>query len=143
MGLSIKAARIISLDSNIFIAAYDSQNEDYPKAIALLKEINKHAPQVFISVMVFEEFLVQIYKAKLEKGLAHYENFLTSGGTFSVTNFTRQTARLAAQIRAEFPSIKTPDAIHLASALEAGADVFVTTGKRLPKKIKTLKVKLL
>jgi predicted nucleic acid-binding protein len=38
----------------------------------------------------------------------------------------------AAKLRAEQPGLRTPDAIHLATALEAGATLFVTNDRRLP-----------
>lgn len=39
----------------------------------------------------------------------------------------------AAQIRADFPSVKTPDAIHLATALHYGCDELWTHDDRLTK----------
>jgi predicted nucleic acid-binding protein len=44
----------------------------------------------------------------------------------------------AAQIRADFPSVKTPDAIHLAKALHYGCDEFWTHDDRLAKVAPTI-----
>lgn len=142
MGL-ISPSRSLALDSNIFIAAYDKENIHNRKCVELLSDITRASPQVFISVLVFEEFLVQIYKEGLDKDLAYYENFLTGGGLFTVIDFTRQIARKAAQIRAKFPKVKTPDAIHLASAIESGVKIFITTDKRLDIKLDNLKIEVL
>jgi predicted nucleic acid-binding protein len=42
------------------------------------------------------------------------------------TSFHRAT-----DLRAKYPKLKTPDALHLASAIEAGCDVFVTNDAQL------------
>lgn len=44
---------------------------------------------------------------------------------------TRDVMERAAELRARHPSLKTPDAIHLAAALTAGCDVFLTNDRRL------------
>lgn len=130
----------IALDTNIFILAYNQTSPKGEKAQALLDKILHSGDQIFISVIVFEEFLVKIYKQGLERNLADYENFLTAGGIVIVVDVTRQIARVAAKIRADHPSVRAPDAIHIASALESGAKVFYTTDRRLPKKIDKLEI---
>jgi predicted nucleic acid-binding protein len=37
----------------------------------------------------------------------------------------------ATSLRAKYPKLKTPDALHLAAAIEAGCDVFVTNDAQL------------
>lgn len=132
----------IALDTNIFILAYNQKDTQGEVARKLLDKLTSSSNQVFISVLVFEEFLVKIYKQGLEKNLADYENFLTAAGVYTVVDVNRQIARLAAKIRADY-NIKAPDALHLASAIESGAKVFITTDKRLPRKVGKLIVKVL
>ena len=141
--IPIKASHILALDANIFISAYDERNVLHDVCKKLLTRIYEIEPQVYISTLVFEEFLVQIYKANLEKNIKHYETFLTHNGIFMLRDFDTQTARTAAKLRATYPSLKTPDAIHLASAMEAGATLFFSTDKRLPEKIGKLKIAVL
>lgn len=133
----------VALDTNIFILAYDQKDPKGEKALKLLNKIQDSNNQIFISVIVFEEFLVKIYKQGLERNLADYENFLTAGGTISVIDVNKQIARLAAKIRADYSSIRTPDAIHIATALVVNAKLFITTDRRLPKKIKNLEIRSL
>ncbi len=130
----------VALDTNIFILAYNKKSPSGEKAQGLLDKILHSGDQIFISVLVFEEFLVKIYKKGLEKNLADYENFLTAGGLITVVDVTRQIARAAAKIRADYPSVRAPDAIHLASAIDSNAKIFYTTDKRLPKKIGKLEI---
>lgn len=126
----------LALDTNILITAFNEPEGISGKTLSKIKEIS---PQVYISTLVFEEFLVKIYKKKLEKDLASYEDFITGGGLFIVVSVDRQIARKAAQIRARF-NLKAPDAIHLASAIESKAKVFVTADRRIPRKIDNLNI---
>lgn len=144
MGLvdSITSQDSIALDTNILIYAHNQSKNYGVKAVNLLDRIQKVKPKVFISVILFEEFLVQIYKKKLEKDLAGYQDFITGSGLFTVVDVNREIATRAAEIRAHY-NISAPDAIHLASALESGAIIFVTADKRIPRKIDNLSIKFL
>lgn len=133
----------IALDTNIFILAYNKRNNQGETARKLLDKLTKQGSQVFISVLVFEEFLVKIYKQGLEKNLADYENFLTGAGVYTVVDVNRQIARFAAKIRADYPSVRASDAIHIASAIESGVKEFITTDRRLPRKIGKLTIQVL
>lgn len=133
----------IALDTNIFILAYDKKTPKGDIARELLQKNKKSNSEIFISVIVFEEFLVRIYKQELEKDILKYEDFITAGGFITVVDVTRQIARTAAKVRAKYPSIRTPDAIHLASAIESGAKIFITTDKKLPRKVGKLKIEVL
>ena len=141
MGLStFTPSQSLALDTNILITAF---NNPKGKSGKLLEKIKEISPQVFISTIVFEEFLVEIYKKNLEKDLAGYEDFITGGGLFIVVNVDRQIARRAAQLRASYSSIRAPDAIHLATALESKAKIFITADRRLPRKINRLKIEVI
>lgn len=133
---------VIALDSNIFIRALDDSGSLGEKSKNLLLELRQTTPKVFISVMVLEEFFVKVYKTGREADLNNIMDFITMGGSVQLVDINRQIALLAAKIRADY-NIKAPDAIHLASAIESGAKIFITTDKRLPRKISKLTIKIL
>ena len=56
-------------------------------------------------------------------------------------DFNREVAVISARVRADYPHIKTPDAIQLATAINQGASRFYTADKKLPKKIGRLTIK--
>lgn len=141
--VGILPADIIGLDTNIFISAFNKGDVLGKKAIELLDEIKQNSPRVYISVLVFQEFLVKIFAGGLEKDAALYEDFITAGGFFTPVDVDREIARKAAKIRAEYPNVRTPDAIHLATALSAGVKTFFTFEKKLPKKISNLQIKVI
>lgn len=133
---------VIALDSNIFIRSLDDPGSLGEKSRNLLEDLRQTAPKVFISVMVLEEFFVKVYKQGRAADLNNILDFITMGGLATLVDVNRQIALLAAKIRADY-NIKAPDAIHLASVIESGAKVFITTDKRLPRKIGKLTIKVL
>lgn len=133
---------MIALDSNIFIRALDDPGPLGEKSRTFLKDLKETTPTVFISVMILAEFFVKVYKTGREKNLDSILDFITLGGLAQIVDVNKQIALLAAKIRAEY-NIKAPDALHLASAIEAGAKTFITTDRRLPKKIGKLTIKIL
>lgn len=141
--IDIKPSDSIALDTNIFIYALDSLAQKGEKARLILQAIKELNPVTSISVLVFEEFLVKVYKDKMEKDLSYYEDFLTGGGLIRVVDLDRAIARTAAKLRSKYRSLRAPDAIHLASAIETKARIFITADKRLPQNIDKLTVEVL
>lgn len=133
---------IIALDSNIFIRALDDPGSLGKKSRTFLEELRHTTSKVYISVMVLEEFFVKVYKQEREKDSDNILDFITMGGLVHVIDVNRQIALLAAKIRADY-NIKAPDAIHLASAIEYGVKTFITTDKKLPRKVGKLTIKVL
>lgn len=145
MGLvdEITSSEVLTLDTNIFIYAYQKGKPKSTISLQLLEKIKAVGARCFISVLVYEEFLVGVYKQGLEKNISTYEDFLTCDGLISVVDIDRKIARTAAKLRARHSSLRTPDAIHLASAIESGARIFITTDRRLKQKFPKLKVEVL
>ncbi len=140
---SLTSSQVISLDTNIFIRALDDPTDLGVKARELITQIREKTPRVFISTILIEEFFVRVYKDRREQGETSILDFLTIGGLAIFVSMDRQVALLAAKIRADYPSLKAPDAIHLATAIVSGSKLFITTDKRIPKNIKGLKIVVL
>lgn len=138
----VKGYKTIALDTNIFVRALDDPTILGERAGVLLSYIKQTDKKVFISTLVLEEFFVKVYKNKRGKETDYILDFITMGGLATVISVDQEVALSAAKIRAEY-NLKAPDALHLASAINAGADVFITTDKRLPRKVGKLTVKIL
>lgn len=134
---------VIALDTNIFISAFNEKSSRNKQAHELLENIRNNSKQVSISVILLQEFFVRIYKLKQEKEINSFLEFISLGGLCTTIDVNSQIALLAAKLRADYSSLRAPDAIHLASAIESGADIFITTDRRLPKKIGKLEVRVL
>jgi predicted nucleic acid-binding protein len=49
-----------------------------------------------------------------------------------IVDLTRDQLRTAAQLRAQFSALRTPDALQLAAAIGANCTAFITNDRRLP-----------
>jgi predicted nucleic acid-binding protein len=54
-----------------------------------------------------------------------YRDILVNGDTFRLSAVTTHTAESAARLRANY-NLRTPDALHVATALESSCDAFLT-----------------
>lgn len=143
MGLvTIRNSQIISLDSNIFIRALDDEGPLGSKARDLLEYLKQIQPKIFISTIVLEEFLVKVFKQQRQSQINYILDFLTLDGLVGILDINKEVAIMAAKIRAKY-AVKAPDAIHLASAIVSGADLFITTDKKIPRKVEDLRVLVL
>lgn len=121
------------LDTNIFILMIESSNRI---AQLLYELVSLQMPEtpVFLCTSEFTlaELVVLPYRQKDEALLQTYDNMLTNGGAFEVAPIDRRVLWGAAIIRAQYPSLKLPDAIHLATAACLGCTHVLTSDKRLP-----------
>lgn len=140
--INLKPKQKIALDTNIFICALNQEDSRHKVCLKILEQVDQKGINAFVSAIVLEEFFVKIYKLNKQKEINYFLDFITMGGSVVVIDVNRDIALTAAKIRANY-YIKVPDAIHLASAIEAGAKIFVTTDKKLPRKIGKLTIKVL
>ncbi|OGH48330.1 MAG: hypothetical protein A3G66_01555 [Candidatus Levybacteria bacterium RIFCSPLOWO2_12_FULL_39_17] len=131
----------IALDSNIFIYALENKKELGDLSRKLLAELKEQNHQLVTSVLTIQEVLVGVYKERLVNRINEYLEFISGEGRIAVIDFNREVAVISARIRADYPQIKTPDAIQLATAINQGASRFYTADKKLPKKIGRLTIK--
>ena len=82
------------------------------------------------ATLTLAETLVVPYRKKNEILLEKFEALLTKTPDLTILPLTSSIARETAKIRAEF-SIKTPDAVQLATARVNGIDCFLTNDKGL------------
>jgi predicted nucleic acid-binding protein len=87
-------------------------------------------PAVTSGLMLLET-LVQPYRVENAALADRYEALLTRSRGLHLVEITRAVCRAAAQLRAAH-SVKTPDALHLATALLAKCPVFLTNDRELP-----------
>ena len=118
----------IYLDSCIAIYVVEAHPLYATKVAAELNALQ--AAQICYSPLVRLECLVKPLQAQNQSLQNLYAQFWATQQNLSLVDdvFLR-----AAQLRADFPSVKTPDAIHLATALHYACDEFWTHDDRLTK----------
>jgi predicted nucleic acid-binding protein len=108
--------------------------EDIPPYADLLESVfqavKSGSLRACTATLTLAETLVIPYRKKNEKLLKKFETLLTKTPDLTILPLTLDIARETAKIRAEF-SVKTPDAIQLATARVNGIDYFLTNDKGL------------
>lgn len=107
--------------------------EDHPQHGRRVQEIHRRMAErgdtLCASAFVLGELLVKPYKLKrMDLTRAILEYFQASA--FEILPFGAETAEIFARIRAEH-NVSPADAIHLASAAQTHADLFLTNDRQL------------
>lgn len=119
---------LVALDSNVFIAFIEQdQDADFFMAAAnIMRDIESGTLSVAYSSIVFGE----VMRMPAGESLEPIKRFLAKlGGQDYPAD--QVVCTKAAVLRRAYPSLKLADAIHLATAIIAGADTFITADKRL------------
>lgn len=121
----------VALDSVIFIYFI----EQHPRYAALLRPlftlIDAGTVGAVTSALTLLETLVLPYRSGDRDLAAKYEAILTNGRGLTLVPIQLPVIRLAAEIRGT-TSVRTPDALQLATALLANCTTFLTNDRRLP-----------
>ena len=92
---------------------------------------NDNGEFVFItSSITLLEVLVKPIKEKKTRLVSQYKNILLNAEGIQIFEISNEIAEKAAQLRSQY-SLRTPDALQIATALIHGADYFFTNDQRL------------
>lgn len=127
----------VYLDANILIRITEGL-QDERNAVGQVLAQYVEAGAVFVtSELSFTEVLVHPMRQKNQERLERYQRLLSEFVT--PLSVSREVLLTAAKLRAETPALRTPDAIHVATALLCKASVFLT-GDRGIKSLPALRV---
>jgi predicted nucleic acid-binding protein len=125
----------IYVDTNVFLAAYESAGARSDHAFWILSAIEQGEFRGVTSELTLAELL----PGPIEDGngaLADaYHQVLTSGPCMDVQPVTRETLVATASLRAGRPGFKLPDAIHCATAMRTACAALVTDDQRMPRNL--------
>ena len=133
--------KIIGLDTMIFIYHFEENKIYSPLTFSIFESLEKGNFNALTSILTLLEILV---KPKREGNLILSERYKILFETFpnlQVKTIDKNIADVASSLRANY-NINTPEAIQVATSLEAQADIFITNDASL-KKITEIKVLLL
>ncbi|MDR3181234.1 MAG: PIN domain-containing protein [Prevotellaceae bacterium] len=138
MELKLFSNQTIFIDTAPLIY-YIEENPIYLKPLRHLFLAYEEYGYLFMSsVITLIEVLVLPLRYKKNELAQRYETILTNSKAIKLIAIDDEIAKIAARLRAEY-SLKTPDAIQLATAIAYSADTFLTNDKRL-KTIKEINV---
>lgn len=122
----------VGLDSSCFIYQLsDHPNYAVPTHL-LFSMVEKGEITAVTSTITLVEVFVQAEKDKDRQRLKEYEDLFRHFPNLEISPPEWGIARAASQLRASY-SLRTPDAIQLATAKLRDADVFITNDKKLQK----------
>jgi len=116
-------------DTMLFIYLLEGNAEFGPRVREIHREMVRRGDTLCTSVFTIGEVLTGPQKLHATESLAQIKDYFENGDIETIP-FTAKTAELYAQIRAQ-NSVLPADAIHLASAAEAGSDLFLTNDRKL------------
>ncbi len=124
MGSIIKPSATVYLDTNAIIYLTEG-NPNFKASIeGLFVEIEQVGARLITSELTYTEALVLPFRAGDMGLVMAYERLLDT--LVEPLPLGRQELFMAARLRANTPKLRTPDSLHLATAILADADVFVT-----------------
>ena len=121
----------IGVDTSVFIYFIEAAPAWLPAITPLFRAADTGRRELVTSVVTLLEVLVIPYRANNEALAARYETLLTRSRGVRLIDLTRDQLRRAARLRA-LTGVRTPDALQLAAAQDAGCTTFVTNDHRLP-----------
>lgn len=133
--------KVVGLDTMVFIYHFEENQAYSPLTFSIFESLEKGNFNGITSILTLLEILV---KPKKENNLLLTERYKLLFETFpnlQVKEINENIADIASSLRANY-NINTPDAIQIATSLEAKANIFITNDATL-KKISEIKVLLL
>jgi len=122
----------IYFDANIFILMFEKNDSiSFQISNLLAKNWNRNLPVIVTSDLTFAETLVHPYREKDQQLIQIYENWSISNSQLEIGPINKEVLYYAAVLRANYKSLKLPDAIHLATAFLFECTHFLSDDTRL------------
>jgi predicted nucleic acid-binding protein len=133
--------QVIGLDTSVFIYLFEEHPEYVKRAEHILEKIERGATRAVFSSIGLIEILTGPKKKERHDLAARYRDIITTFPNLTIQGINERIVEHASDLRARY-GIRTPDAIHLATAIDFGARTFFTNDRAL-KKVKEIVVELL
>jgi len=124
------ASKIIFLDTAPLIYFIEGHSLHQEKLVRLFELGDKGELSFITSTITLLEVLVKPLREGRPEIADQYRRILTNATAIEIKDTTISIAEQAAILRAKY-GIRTPDAIQLASSIDAAADIFLTNDVRL------------
>jgi len=123
---------IVGLDTTPLIY-YTEANPTYIEVVdPFFKAVERGEFIVVTSIVTLLEVLVRPFRDGDLELAQEYRDFLFDSDNVSIRFLSQKIVEEAAHLRASHNNIRTPDAIQIATAIDANASVFLTNDLRLP-----------
>lgn len=125
----LKGKRVY-FDTNPFIYFVEEHDIFYEAVKPIFQMVKDESITAFTSEFTLTETLIKPYRDKDQETIDAFEGLIMESGYFSLLGATKETFLKAAQIGGE-TMMRTPDAIHMTTAIENNCNFFITNDKRI------------
>ena len=135
---AFQAVRRLYVDTAPLIY-YVEEHPTYITKMDRIIDLTETTPlTAYSSVLTLTEVLVRPLSTGNERLAQEYLDILVISGTYNLIAITASIARIAADLRARY-NLRTPDALHIASAIATGCDAMLTNDFHL-KRVQELSI---
>ncbi|MCX7839500.1 MAG: PIN domain-containing protein [Anaerolineae bacterium] len=128
---AIAAFRVVALDTNIFIYAYQEHSRYLPIIRPIFARLDTDLEfRVITSIITLIEVIAQPLRLRRNDLVTAYTTALLNSAKVWTMPVDAIIARRAAELRAQY-NLRTPDAIQIATALVAGAQAVITNDRQM------------
>ncbi len=120
----------VAFDTAPIIYFVEKNVQFFDKILHIIRFVDNTSLDGIASVLLLTEVLTYPQKLNNQQLITQYETILSNNRSLTLLPVSRSIARYAATLRANY-NIRTPDAIHLATAIEHKADIFLTNDIQL------------
>lgn len=131
--LSLLREKRVYLDTNVFIYLLEGTPEYQTVMKELLRGLEEMTFEALTSTLTLTEILPPMVRNGDKKALAAAIEFIRDSGSFRLIDIDDEVGIQAGFLRGQ-TKMKTPDALHVACAIEGHCDIFLTNdgGIRVP-----------
>ncbi len=123
---------LVYVDTAPFIY-FTEKHPTYLKMVyPFFEAMDRNQVKVVTSTVTVLEVLVNPIKQKDTKTIRMYRSLFFNTRGLRTIDVSQQIAQEAARLRAFYPKLETPDAIHMATAIYMNITYFLTNDSRLP-----------
>jgi predicted nucleic acid-binding protein len=122
----------VGIDTVAFIYWMEEHPKFSPVLQPIFESIHSGTLPAVVSSLTLLEVLVVPYRTGNLQLAERYESFLTRSRGLRFMDLDRSILRAAAALRARFPTLRTPDALQIATALAGNCRFFLTNDRGLP-----------
>ncbi len=127
----LRSVKRVGLDSAIFIYYAEAHEVFGPPAREIFKLAESGIITLYASTLILTEVLTGYRRSADFASEDTFWNIISAiGPILSIEPLTIEIADRAASLRASY-ALRTPDAIHLATALTVNAEVYITNDRKL------------
>lgn len=137
---ALEKIKTIFLDTAPVIYFIEAHHQFGPLVKQVAELMNNNRIQAVTSVLTLSEVLPKPIETGNEKLVEKFKTYLKNGPNLTLLPIGETIGEAAGALRGKYPFLKTVDAVQIAAALDAEADIFLTNDKKLSgiKEIKIL-----